>query len=97
MAPAALEKEDHQRDAEFNRALHGKSVQSNGGLFAMRKKDSKAQQAAIDEYFKHWDNKPAEEETEATREVSKTNHPSSFSVQPSLLPENRPVEQSMQH
>lgn len=71
MAPAKLEEENHQRDAEFNRAMHGKSAEIRGGLAAMRSKDSKAQKAAVDEYFKHWDNKSAEEETEEIREVSR--------------------------
>jgi hypothetical protein len=68
MAPMALEQEDHARDAAFNKALHGKSVESSG-LISLLKKDTSAQKAAVDEYFKHWDNKPATEETEATREV----------------------------
>ncbi|EED14264.1 sterol 24-c-methyltransferase, putative [Talaromyces stipitatus ATCC 10500] len=68
MAPAKLEKEDHKRDAEFAKAMHGKSAQNAGGFAAMRAKDTKAQQVAVDEYFKHWDNKTAAEETEATRE-----------------------------
>jgi sterol 24-C-methyltransferase len=69
MPSIVLEKEDHQRDAEFNRALHGKSAQSRAGFAAMRSKDPQAQQAAVDDYFKHWDNKSVEEETEAIREV----------------------------
>lgn len=69
MAPTALEQENHTRDAEFNRALHGKSAQSKGGFAAMRGKDAAAQKAAVDEYFKHWDNKPAGEETEEVRAV----------------------------
>jgi sterol 24-C-methyltransferase len=76
MAPASLEQENHVRDAEFNRAMHGKSAQSRGGFAALRGKDSAAQKAAVDEYFKHWDNKSAEDETEETRAVSN----------PSLLP-----------
>ncbi|GES59936.1 sterol 24-C-methyltransferase [Aspergillus terreus] len=67
MAPTALEREDHSRDADFNRALHGKSAQSKGGFAAMRGKDAAAQKAAVDEYFKHWDNKDAETETEEVR------------------------------
>lgn len=67
MAPAALEREDHSRDADFNRAMHKKSAQAHGGFAAMRGKDSAAQKAALDEYFKHWDNKDAETETEETR------------------------------
>lgn len=69
MASIRLEAEDHKRDADFNRVLHGKSSEARGGLTAMRNKDSKAQKAALDEYFKHWDNKDAETETDETREV----------------------------
>jgi sterol 24-C-methyltransferase len=67
MAPAALEKEDHGRDAAFAKVLHGKSAQAQGGFSSMLKKDKTAQTAAVDEYFQHWDNKPAGEETEETR------------------------------
>ncbi|OJJ55679.1 hypothetical protein ASPSYDRAFT_48891 [Aspergillus sydowii CBS 593.65] len=67
MAPSALEKENHQRDADFNRALHGSSSEAQGGFAAMRQKSAAAQKAAVDEYFKHWDNKSAEVETEETR------------------------------
>lgn len=71
MAPSAvtsgLETEDHSRDAAFNKALHGKSADSRGGFAAMRSKDSAAQKAAVEEYFKHWDNKSAAVETEETR------------------------------
>lgn len=70
MAPIALEAEDHSRDASFNKALHGKSVESKGGLLSMMSKDNAAHEAACEEYFKHWDNKPAEKETSEIREVS---------------------------
>lgn len=69
MSPLALEKEDHSRDADFNKAMHGTSSQAKGGMTAMLKKDRAAQQAAVDEYFKHWDNKAAAEETAETRKV----------------------------
>lgn len=75
MAPSAttpahiLEAEDHARDAAFNKALHGKSAQAKGGFAAMRTKDKAAQKAAVDEYFKHWDNKSAEVETEEIRKA----------------------------
>ena len=69
MSPMALEKEDHSRDAEFNKAMHGKSAKARGGMTAMFQKDRAAQQAAVDEYFKHWDNKAAADETEETRKV----------------------------
>ncbi|KZF22686.1 ERG6, Delta(24)-sterol C-methyltransferase [Xylona heveae TC161] len=41
---------------------------------AMLGKDSKAQQAAVDEYFRHWDNKPAATETEQDREERKAQY-----------------------
>jgi len=73
MAPMAispgLEAEDHARDAAFMKALHGQSAEARGGFTAMRSKDHVAQKAAVDEYFKHWDNKSAAEETEETRKA----------------------------
>jgi len=69
MAPIQLEPEDHQRDAEFKKAMHKDSANAEGGFRAMMKKDKTAQKAAVDEYFKHWDNKAAKDETAETREV----------------------------
>jgi sterol 24-C-methyltransferase len=69
MAPSALEREDKARDAAFNKVLHGKSAQAQGGLAALRGKDAAAQKAAVDEYFKHWDNQTAADETPEMREV----------------------------
>ena len=69
MAPIALETEDHSRDAAFNTAMHGKSADDKAGFRAMLGKDQVAQKAAVDEYFKHWDNKAAESETTEIREV----------------------------
>lgn len=72
MAPSAtsplvgLEAEDHARDAAFAKALHGKSAEAKG-LFALRNKNQQAQKLAVDEYFKHWDNKAAATETEEDR------------------------------
>lgn len=64
-----LEKEDHQRDAEFVKALHGDSVEAKGGFAAMLSKDKEAKKLAVDEYFKHFDKKSAETETDADREA----------------------------
>ena len=69
MAPISLETEDHSRDAAFNKAMHGKSAEERAGFMAMLKKDPNAQKAALDEYFKHWDNKSADTETQKVREV----------------------------
>ena len=69
MAPHAIEVEDHIRDAAFNKALHGKSAEERAGFMAMLRKDKAAQKEAIDEYFKHWDNKAAGTETQEIRDV----------------------------
>ncbi len=72
MAPSktSLEKEDHRRDADFNKALHGKTSEVKGGIAAMMSKDKDAKKLAVDEYFKHFDNKKAENETDADRAAS---------------------------
>lgn len=72
MAPISLETEDHSRDAAFNKAMHGRSAEERAGLRAMMRKDPNAQKAAVDEYFKHWDNKSAGTETQEIREVDLT-------------------------
>jgi sterol 24-C-methyltransferase len=65
---STLEREDHQRDADFNKAMHGKSAMAAGGVRAMfAKRNNEAQRAAVDEYFKHWDNKAAKDETAEDR------------------------------
>lgn len=69
MAIISLEPEDHARDAEFKKAMHGLSANERINFMAILKKDPKAQKAALEEYFKHWDNKSAAVETEKDREV----------------------------
>ena len=75
MAPIALELEDHDRDIAFAKVMHGKSADQQAGIRSMLKKDPAAQKAAIDEYFKHWDNKAASTETDDIREVSSSPFP----------------------
>lgn len=67
---AELERQDRQRDAAFNTAMHGNSAEAVGGIRAMFSKGNDAKKAAVDEYFKHWDHQAAKDETEETREVS---------------------------
>lgn len=64
-----MAKEDHERDASFSKAMHGKSAAQNSAFLAMLNKDSKSQAVAADAYFKHWDNKDAAVETEKDRTV----------------------------
>jgi sterol 24-C-methyltransferase len=69
MASVKLERENHERDAAFNKALHNKSSQGRGGVWSMLAKNKQAQTAAVDEYFKHWDGKTAFAETDKVRKV----------------------------
>lgn len=66
-ATSNLEREDHQRDQEFAKALHGKSAQAAGGMAAMMGKNDDAKKVALDEYFKHFDGKKAEDDTPEER------------------------------
>jgi len=66
---AVLEKQDLERDAAFKKALHGKTAEERRGLLAAMGKDHKAQKEAVDEYFKHWDNKASADETEEIRKA----------------------------
>lgn len=66
-----LEREDKTRDAQFNKAMHGNSAKARGGIAAMFSKGGEAKQAAVDEYFKHWDNQAAKDETPEQRAVGR--------------------------
>jgi len=75
MAPGVvLEQENHSRDAAFNKAMHGKTAAKDSSFMAMLTKDKAAHTAAVDEYFKHWDDKPAENETAEDREARKAEY-----------------------
>ncbi|KAK7737346.1 Delta(24)-sterol C-methyltransferase [Cytospora paraplurivora] len=67
--PIQLEKEDKERDAAFNKAMHGKTAAQANSVATILFKDSEAKQAAIDAYFKHFDGKKAENETDADRKA----------------------------
>ncbi|GAB7363103.1 hypothetical protein MBLNU230_g3394t1 [Neophaeotheca triangularis] len=73
-APTALEKEDRERDAAFKAALHGKTAEERNSFLAMMQKDHKSQKAAVDEYFKHWDNQASADETDAIREARRNEY-----------------------
>ncbi|OQD65232.1 hypothetical protein PENPOL_c006G07829 [Penicillium polonicum] len=69
MAAVILEPQDHKRDADFKQALHGKTGQDQNSFMNIMRKNKDAQKLAVDEYFKHWDNKGADDETSKTRET----------------------------
>lgn len=60
----------------FDKVLHKNSSTSQGGLRAMINKDNEAHKAAVVEYFQHWDDKKAEDETEAVRQARVTDYAS---------------------
>lgn len=49
-----LEQQNKARDADFSKAMHGSSAKT-GAFAAMFNKDKKAHNAAVDEYFKFWE------------------------------------------
>ena len=67
MGAVSLEKQDLERDAAFKQALHGKTAEEQNAFLAMMGKNHAAQKEAVDEYFRHWDNKGSAEETDETR------------------------------
>lgn len=60
----------------FDTILHRSSTESQGGLRAMMNKDRSANAAAMDDYFKHWDKKTAEDETMTIRQARKVEYAS---------------------
>lgn len=52
--PLLLEQQDKARDSDFSKAMHGSSAKT-GAFSAMFTKDRKAHNAAVDEYFKFWE------------------------------------------
>jgi sterol 24-C-methyltransferase len=67
---------DEAKNSAFDNVLHRKSKEAKGGMRAMMNKDSKANAAAVDEYFQFWDNKKAEDEVEAIRQERTDNYAS---------------------
>ncbi|ANB14570.1 sterol 24-C-methyltransferase [Sugiyamaella lignohabitans] len=67
MSTAKLAPKDFKADAEFAKAMHGSG--ERGGFTAVLSKNRDAQQAAVDGYFKHWDNKGPKEETEEDKQA----------------------------
>ncbi|KAK2601286.1 hypothetical protein N8I77_010749 [Diaporthe amygdali] len=64
-----LEREDKDRDAAFNKAMHGKTAAQANSVATILFKNPEAKQAALDAYFKHFDDKKADNETAADRKA----------------------------
>lgn len=65
----ALLRADEAKNSAFDKILHGSSTKSQGGVRAMMKKDNQAHAAAVYEYYQHWDNKLAKDETDEVRQA----------------------------
>lgn len=74
MGKIQLEAENKERDAAFNKAMHGKTAAQASGIATVLFKDPEAKKAALDEYFRHFDNKKAENETDADRKERTDNY-----------------------
>lgn len=57
------------KDMTFEQIMHKKTAEGKVGFTAMLGKDKEAQKAASADYFRHWDNKAAKDETKETRDV----------------------------
>ncbi|TVY45779.1 Sterol 24-C-methyltransferase [Lachnellula subtilissima] len=73
-APIVLEPQDLERDAAFKQALHGRTGQDDNSFKNMMRKDKDAQKLAVDEYFKHWDDKAASDETPLIRDARRKDY-----------------------
>ncbi|KUJ07709.1 S-adenosyl-L-methionine-dependent methyltransferase [Mollisia scopiformis] len=60
----------------FDSDLHRSSASSQGGLRALISKDKVLHSLAMDEYFKHWENKNVENETEDMRRARRKDYSS---------------------
>lgn len=68
--------ETHASRVTFEKALHKDTSTNKGGLSSLLRKDHSAQQAAVDQYFQHWDNKAASNETASVREARRSDYAS---------------------
>lgn len=75
MAPGALlNDEDVRRDADFQKAMHGKSATSRHAFFSMLNKDHEAHRVVTDEYVDRWTNDDKHSTVEEAREARKSQY-----------------------
>ncbi|KAF7858707.1 uncharacterized protein EAF02_011031 [Botrytis sinoallii] len=72
--PVVLEPQDLTRDSAFKKALHGQTGQTDRSFINLIHKDKNAQKLAVDQYFKHWDNKVAKDETSLDRDARRKDY-----------------------
>ena len=54
-------------NSAFDSLLHRATAEKDEGIAAILKKDHRAQKAASEDYFRHWDDKTPQQETEVDR------------------------------
>lgn len=74
MANTDIISHDEARRHAFDTVLHRQSNNLTGGVSALAGKNTEAYAAASKEYFKYWDNKKAEDETELIRQERTDNY-----------------------
>lgn len=60
----------------FDNALHDRSMDFQGGLRALMIKDRAFHSLAMDDYFRHWENKHVKKETEEMRQTRRNDYSS---------------------
>lgn len=74
MAPGALLSDDDRRDADFQKAMHGKSATSRNAFLSMLNKDHEAHRVVTDEYVERWTNDDKHGTVEEAREARKSEY-----------------------
>ncbi|KAJ8116883.1 hypothetical protein OPT61_g1790 [Boeremia exigua] len=74
MAPGALLSDDDRRDADFQKAMHGKSATSRHAFLSMLKKDHEAHSVITNEYVERWTNDDKHSTVEEAREARKSEY-----------------------
>ena len=74
MAPGALLSDDDRRDADFQKAMHGKSATSRHAFLSMMNKDHEAHRVVTDEYVQRWTNDDKHSTVEEAREARKSQY-----------------------
>ncbi|KAL1631264.1 Delta(24)-sterol C-methyltransferase [Diplodia seriata] len=74
MAPGATLPEDAQRDAAFQKAMHGKSAEARHAFLSMLNKDDSAHRLVTDSYVQRWSNDSKYASADEAREARKAEY-----------------------
>jgi sterol 24-C-methyltransferase len=74
MTPGALLSDNDRRDADFQKAMHGKSATSRNAFLSMLNKNHEAHRVVTDEYVNRWTNDDKHSTVEEAREARKSEY-----------------------